>query len=182
MHMYFKVGQTWNRQPDKTWYPDKVSKLFVYSMYAIQQPSCLLKYCGWLNFRGVPIFMVFVEGPIHKFQYPQNFQYELWRKILWLRILNPMNVSFSFNPRKLVPTKIKPSTVHLALTVKWKIQIDGQIDFCIKMKVSSEWNVNDYYVMLNWRSLHSTQYFFRWKLLWNSHSYYAFLAQFFWNT
>ena len=25
------------------------------------------KYCGWLNFRGVPIFVVYVEGPIHEF-------------------------------------------------------------------------------------------------------------------
>ena len=22
-------------------------------------------YCGWLKFRGVPIFVVFVEGPIN---------------------------------------------------------------------------------------------------------------------
>ena len=33
------------------------------------------------------------------------------KEILWPRILNPTNVSFSFNPQKLVPTKIKPSTV-----------------------------------------------------------------------
>ena len=71
------------------------------------------KYCGWLNFRGVPIFVVFVESPIHEFQYPRigNFLHELWRKILWPRILNPTNVSILFNLRKLVPTKIKPSTV-----------------------------------------------------------------------
>ena len=71
------------------------------------------KYCGLRNFRGVPIFVVFVEGAIHEFQYQRisDFLYEKWRKILWSRILNPTNVSFSFNPRKLVPTKIKPSTV-----------------------------------------------------------------------
>ena len=36
-------------------------------------------YCGWLNFRGVPIFVVFVEGPIHEFQYQRidDFSYEL---------------------------------------------------------------------------------------------------------
>ena len=64
-------------------------------------------YCRWLNFRGAPIFVVFVEGPIHEFEYPwiSDFQYELWRKILWPWILNLTNVSFSFNPRKLVPTK-----------------------------------------------------------------------------
>ena len=27
------------------------------------------KYCGWLNFREVPIFVVFVEGPVHEFKY-----------------------------------------------------------------------------------------------------------------
>ena len=27
-------------------------------------------YCGGLNVYEVPIFMVFVEGPIHEFQYP----------------------------------------------------------------------------------------------------------------
>ena len=44
------------------------------------------------------------------FNYPwiSDFLYELWKKILWLRILNPLNVSFSFNPRKLEPKKIKP--------------------------------------------------------------------------
>ena len=68
-------------------------------------------YCQWLNFHEVPIFVVFVEGPIHKkFQYPRigNFLYELWRKILWPRILNPI----IFNPWKLIPMKIKPSTVY----------------------------------------------------------------------
>ena len=58
--------------------------------------------------------MVFVEGPIHEFKYPRigDFLYELWRTILWPQISNPMNVSFSFNPWKLVPMKIKPSTVY----------------------------------------------------------------------
>ena len=42
------------------------------------------KYWGWFNFRGVPIFVVFVEGLIHEFQYPRicEFSYQLWRKIL----------------------------------------------------------------------------------------------------
>ena len=26
-----------------------------------------IRYCGWFNFRRVPIFVVFVEGPIHEF-------------------------------------------------------------------------------------------------------------------
>ena len=26
-----------------------------------------MRYCGWLNIRGVPIFVVFVEGPIQDF-------------------------------------------------------------------------------------------------------------------
>ena len=41
--------------------------------------SSIFTYCGWLNFRGVPIFVVFVEGSIHEFQYPQinDFLHEL---------------------------------------------------------------------------------------------------------
>ena len=31
-----------------------------------------LQYCEWLNFLGVPIFVVFEDGPIHEFQYPGN--------------------------------------------------------------------------------------------------------------
>ena len=74
---------------------------------------CFQRYCGWLNFCGVQIFVAFLEGPIHEFQCQRNSDsyYELWRKILWPRILNPTNVWFFFNTRKLVPTKIKPSTV-----------------------------------------------------------------------
>ena len=85
----------------------------------MQEPSAqerqMKSYCEWLIFRGVPIFVVFVEGPIHEFQYPwiSDSLYELWRKILWPRIMNPTNVSFSVNPQKLVPTKLKPSTVFL---------------------------------------------------------------------
>ena len=54
-------------------------------------------YCVWLNLRWVPIFVVFVEGPIHN----------LFREIRCVRILNPTNVWFFFNPRKVVPTKKK---------------------------------------------------------------------------
>ena len=89
--------------------------LLCFILLAARLSSTLLGqgYCWWLKFRGVPIFMVFVEGPIYEFQYPRksNFLYELWKKLLWPRMLNPSNVSFLFNPRKLVPTKIKPSTV-----------------------------------------------------------------------
>ena len=56
------------------------------------QPNELIAvpYCGWLNFRGVWIFVVFVEGTIQEFQYPRivDFLYKLWRKILLPRILN----------------------------------------------------------------------------------------------
>ena len=88
-----------------------ISNFKIYPVYISSS-----KYCGWLKFRWVPIFVVFVEGPNHEFQYPRNgnFLYELWKKILWPRILNPTNVSFLFNPRKLVPTKIKPSTVYIS--------------------------------------------------------------------
>ena len=30
-----------------------------------------LRYCGWLNIRGVLNFVVFMEGPIHEFKYSQ---------------------------------------------------------------------------------------------------------------
>ena len=85
------------------------------------------KYCEWLTFRGVLIFVVFVEGPIHEFQYPRNgnFLYHLWKKMLWPRNLNPTNASILFNPRKLVPMKIKPSTVfHFTLD-----QLTSVMDF-----------------------------------------------------
>ena len=41
-------------------------------------------YCGCPNFRWVPIFVVFVKGPIHAFQYQQkrDFLYEFWSKTL----------------------------------------------------------------------------------------------------
>ena len=49
-----------------------------------------ITYCEWFNFRGVLIFVVFVDSPNHEFQYQQNsnFWYKLWRKILWPQILN----------------------------------------------------------------------------------------------
>ena len=105
--MLFSDG--WNLQSAILFYQFLLLMLLWWSY----MKSVLIYYCGWLNFRGVPIFVVFVEGPSHEFQNPRisDFLYELWRKILWPRILNPTNVSFSFNPRKLVPTKIKPSTV-----------------------------------------------------------------------
>ena len=81
---------------------------------------CYGTYCGWHYFRWVPIFVVFVEGLIHKIQYPRisDFLYELWRNILRQRISNSTNVSFLFHPRKLVPTKIKASTVYFK--ADWK--------------------------------------------------------------
>ena len=53
-------------------------------------------YCGWLKFHGVPIFVVFVEGHIHKFQYSRNanFLYELWKKILWPQSWTPRMCQF----------------------------------------------------------------------------------------
>ena len=48
-------------------------------------------YCGWLNFRGLLIFVVFVESLIHEFQCPKNGDvlFDLERKGLWSQILNP---------------------------------------------------------------------------------------------
>ena len=69
-------------------------------------------YCGWLKFRGVPIFVVLwrVQSTNSKTHEMVTFYMNYERKH-WPRILNPTNVSFLFNPRKLVLTKIKPSTV-----------------------------------------------------------------------
>ena len=77
-------------------------------------------YCGWLGSLGSNFFVVFVKSQIHEFQYPWsgNFVYELWKKILWPRNLNPTNVSFLFNPRKFVSRKIKPSTVYTIIWLK----------------------------------------------------------------
>ena len=49
------------------------------STLASELPLQYVWYCGWFKFRGVPIFVVFMEGPIHEFQYPRNgtFLYEL---------------------------------------------------------------------------------------------------------
>ena len=104
---------------------------------------CLLRYCGWLNFHGVPIFIVFAKGPIQEFQCPwnSNFLYELWRKILLPHILNPTNMSFLFNARKLVPTNIKPSTVHLYgfwLGETW--QEECTLGTCIKFVYWAKWS------------------------------------------
>ena len=98
------------------------------------------QYYGWFNFRWVLIFVVFAEGPIYEFQYPRisDFLYELRRKILWPWILNPTNVWFLFNPRKLVPTKIKPSTVHHRCTCKWDWTEMLTISFPLRAK--TVWN------------------------------------------
>ena len=87
------------------WEPDRRSNFFFsapecHHMYNLLKYCCLwrvatnthsLNYRGWLNFLRVPIFVVFVEGPIHEFQCPRNsdFLYELWRKILWPRNFEP---------------------------------------------------------------------------------------------
>ena len=46
-------------------------------------------YCGWLNFRGVPIFLVVLEGSIHEFQYPRNSEafFKVFLDLLYFSIL-----------------------------------------------------------------------------------------------
>ena len=34
-----------------------------------------IAYFEWLNFRGIPIFVIFVEGPMREFQYPRNIDF-----------------------------------------------------------------------------------------------------------
>ena len=78
-------------------------------------------YCEWVHFHGVPIFVVFMEGLIHNFQFSQNdnFLYDLWKKILSPRVFIPTNWWFLLNAWKLVSMKkIKPSiafwlTIHI---------------------------------------------------------------------
>ena len=72
-------------------------------------------YCGWLNLRGEPIVVVFVEGQIRKFQYPWKsyFLCGVWGKILWPLFLTPTNVYFLFNRRELVNMIIESSTVTI---------------------------------------------------------------------
>ena len=84
---------------------------FSYSVHAIQ--LTMKMYCGWGKFRGYqfPWFSRRVLSTNSSTLELVIFLNELWKKILWPRILNPTNVSFLFNPWKLVPTKIKPSTV-----------------------------------------------------------------------
>ena len=60
-----------------------------------------------LNYVGYQFFVVFMEGPIHKFQHlwSGNFLYDLWNKILKPRILNPRMCHFcsiqeNHKPRK----------------------------------------------------------------------------------
>ena len=57
----------------------RLIKICKRTMYAITSAYKLLQnenfrtiYCGWLKFRGVPIFVVSVEGPIHEFQFTRN--------------------------------------------------------------------------------------------------------------
>ena len=53
----------------------------------------LLYYCGWLKFRGVPIFVVFVEGSIHEFQiFWMNYEKKILWRVPW--ILNPQKCHF----------------------------------------------------------------------------------------
>ena len=69
-------------------------------------------YYGWLKFRWVPIFVVFLEGPIHELQYQRNSEFLMnYEQNTVTTNFEPHDVSFLFNPRKLIPTKIKPSTV-----------------------------------------------------------------------
>ena len=55
-----------------------------------------LIYSRLLKFHRVPIFVVFVEGPIHEFQYPRNcnFLYELWKKYYVHDYLTPRMCHF----------------------------------------------------------------------------------------
>ena len=85
-------------------------------------------YCGWLNFRGVPIFVVFVEGSIHGFQYPRNGDF--------------LNVSTNFEPLEWVSfvksTKIgtnKNKAIHSTHVIK-----NLSVIHCFPELFLSAWN------------------------------------------
>ena len=67
-------------------------------------------YCGWLKFRGVPVFVVFNEGLIHEFQYPLNCNF-------FVGIMKENTMATNFEPQECVifvqfrKMKIEPSTV-----------------------------------------------------------------------
>ena len=68
-----------------------------------------ITYRGWLKFRRVPIFVFFVEGPIHKFHYQRNgnFLYELWKQNTMATNFEPQECVIFVQYTKLVPTKKK---------------------------------------------------------------------------
>ena len=83
--------------------PDKPCAIF--SLFSISHPEkqdtayytdLIPQNCKILS-SFVNILVVFVEGLIHEFQYSwiSDYLYELWRKILWPRILNHNKISFS---------------------------------------------------------------------------------------
>ena len=78
------------------------------------------RYCGWLNFRGVPIFVVFVEGPVHEFQCQRksHFLYELWRKILWLTNFEPRQCLIFLQSTKIGTHKNK--AIHSIIRIKYR--------------------------------------------------------------
>ena len=53
------------------------------------------KYCRWLNFLGVLIFVVFVEGSIHEFPVPKIKWFSVW-------ILKGNTMATNFEPHKCV--------------------------------------------------------------------------------
>ena len=69
-----------------------------------------LKYCGLLNFRGVPIFVEFTiqEKKNENAIFCMNYAGKCYGDKFW----TPQMCNFLLYPRKLVPTKIKPSTIN----------------------------------------------------------------------
>ena len=65
--------------------------------------------CELLNFHGVPNFRGFRGGSNPRIPVPTKWWFSVWtiKENIRTTNLNSTNASFFFNPRKLVPTKIK---------------------------------------------------------------------------
>ena len=68
-----------------------------------------MRYCGWLNIRGVPIFVVFVEGPIQDFSL--RFSVRSMKENIMATDFEPHEGVILVQSKKLEPMKIEPSTI-----------------------------------------------------------------------
>ena len=75
----------------------KFLQVRLYLMKTLIKLLCLSVWCGWLNFHGLLICMVFMADPIHEFKYPRNSDFSV-------SIINEniMATKFEFEPHEYV--------------------------------------------------------------------------------